>query len=527
MCPISGSSGEDATGVRVRLVAIEDDTHATQGRRLGRQPGPALLVPLEHEDELQPSLDAVRFMYTGSLAPAMTQQGQVQKQQQAHSVSAGELVRIRRQAEYLQVHGCTEACDAALVEWFKQRPIASGGNSSASTTTATASSPGSPLAPVLELYSCRHLLPSEEEDARVGPILSACGRYLVGNWGAPLPDGEHQPSKAEVLAWLLGGGDAVRIANDPQLLQLWYSLPAAALEELLPSDHLSTDDEATVVLLVEMWVAAKGSAVTEADKARVRRQLRLVNCSTSYLFDVLPKLPWLGAQQAAFLARCRMTDRSKWQQHGSQMGGYDTSSPWYSQPRPQSVPEEGVSYRWEVSREDLLAALPEKGGNEALLVRFKHADCNSRGNNSSVIALGFGWSLEVTAGETDAGLYVQCHSHAAVTGQAGKLHGGASVSLSVVVCSGVAGEETLTLSNEMVTYGGDWGWPEALPLEQSAEPTDGGQQQQQQQGAGGQAAGGGEKTDEEVLAPWAKLLGSEGKMRGVLTFYRPETMMSE
>ncbi len=326
---------------------------------------PTLLVPLESEDELQSTLEAIRFSYTGSLGfdKEEKRQGQACGQLGACGrdkevrLSVSELVRIRRQAEYLQVHGCAEACDAALVAWFT--PTGGCGSSS-----ATSSSSPSPLAPVLELYSCRHLLPSEEEDAYVGPILSACGQHLVGNWGAPIPDGEDQPSKVEILAWLLGGGDAMRIVNTYELEHRWYSLSAAALEELLQSDHLSTDDEATVVLLVEMWVAAQGSAVTEADKARVRGQLRLVNCSTSYLFDVLPELPWLlgpnAAQQAAFMARCRLTDRSEWGRLGDVMG-YDTSSPWYGKPRLQSVPEEGVSYRLEITRADLLWALQREG----------------------------------------------------------------------------------------------------------------------------------------------------------------------
>ncbi len=474
---------------------------------------PELLVPLDSGDELQPSVAAIRFMYTGSVfhqAEAQprqqhARQGQAQQLEDG-TLPVGELLLIRRQAEYLQVQGCAEACDAALEECFKRSPV----SSSSSSSTA------SPLAPVLEMYNLQHLLPSEDEEPRIKLLLTACRKRLVQHWEAQLPEspkGTARASRAKILAWLLGGGDAVRIANDPQLTSAWLQLPAAALEELLQFRYLSTDDEATVVLLVEMWVAAQGSAVTEADKARVRGQLRLVNCNTAYLFNVLPKLPWLGpdpGQQAAFMARCRLSDRPQWRQHGLALGGYDTSTPWYSRPRPQSVPEEGVSYRWEVSREDLLAGLRREGDWKHAVARFQGASTHS-GDGSRVVALGFEWKvwIEFKRGNAHAGLYLFCYAPKAIEAQAGKLQGGCNVSVRLEVRGdGAVGRacKPVALKDEVVPFGSGRGQTALLPLEQ---------------GAGGQAAGGGEKTEAELLAPWAKLLGSEGKIRGVLTFARP------
>ncbi len=451
----------------------------------------------------------------GTGLPPLQGQGQEQGQGQGQQgVSVRELLLIRRQAEYLQVQGCAEACDVALVGCFRRR---SGGKGS----------PASPLAPVLELYSCRHLLPSEEEDnQRVKPVLAACRNFLVRNWDATIPDGEDQPSKAAILAWLLGG-DAVRIANDEELLVTWFSLPASALEELLQSDHLSTDDEATVVALAEMWVAGQGSAATEDEIARVRAQLRLVNCSTSYLFDVLPKLPWLGpepVQQAVFLARCRLSDRSSWENLGSQLDGYDTTTPWYGKRRPQSVRQEGVSYSWEVSREELLAGLRHRKAAQ-LAVTFQGASSYCA-DGLKVAALGCEWSvrLQVKRGAAHAGIFLFCSAPEFITAQTGDLYGGCCVSARVEVFT-TSASVSHGLMDSVVQCGGGWGAHEALALGVAgAELAAGGRKGHVAEGADAAADDDDDvEASEEaaLLAPWADYLRPDGGLAGTLIFCRP------
>lgn len=202
-------------------------------QRAERRAMPELAVPLGGKEELQPSLAAIRFMYTGSLV----QQGQQQQAQldgrelhhhlkgepqqgggQGTNLSVGELVHIRRQAEYLQVKGCAEACDLAMAHMYKTQY---GGSSSCSNNSSSVY----PLAPVLELYSFRRLLPSPEDDTRVLFVLTACREHLLRHWGAQLPEGgpeaAAQPSKVKLLVWLMGTGDALCIANNPQLLRVW------------------------------------------------------------------------------------------------------------------------------------------------------------------------------------------------------------------------------------------------------------------------------------------------------------------
>ncbi len=271
-----------------------------------------------------------------------------------------------------------------------------------------------------------------------------------------------------------------------------------------------------MVLLVERWVAAQGADVTEADKARVRGLLRLVNCSTSYLYDVLPKLPWLGpdaAQQAAFLTRCRQTDRSEWEHMSEQLGEYDMSNPWYGTPRPQSVPEEGVSYRWEVSREELLAGLRREGDIKIVKAALQQHGHNGRAHSQSVTALGYDWELEVERGQggSHADLFVCCFIPTAIEAQTGELTGAVRISCTVQAPAGASGTAERVFTNAYMRYGTARGWSSCLPLLNGA-----GQAAAQE----GQEEGGAD-LDTELLAPWADLLGPEGKIRGTLTFHRP------
>ncbi len=277
---------------------------------------PELLVPLGSEDELPHTLLALRYLYTGNVQQLEGSHGSSAVGAGAGRVHANLTVRdlllVRRQAGYLQIAGCIEACDAAIAQQFRHTtggtPAPSHGTGTTTTTTSCPFCPApSPLAAVLSLYDNRDLLPSPREEPGIATALRACLQFLLRNWDSPLPppcpaDGPasastsasgtasptpthanaplhhaflpsqpHHPTKGDLLAWLLGG-DAVAVANDPNRLQQLLTLPAAALEELLRSDTLATDDEATVVLLVERWM--ESSLASHA--AQVSYSLRLV-----------------------------------------------------------------------------------------------------------------------------------------------------------------------------------------------------------------------------------------------------------
>lgn len=258
---------------------------------------PELLVPLGSEDELPHTLLALRYLYTGNVQQLEGSHGSSAVGAAAGGIQANfsvrDLLLVRRQAGYLQIAGCIEACDAAIAQQFRHTTGGTTAPSHGTGTSTTASCPfcpaPSPLAAVLSLYDSRDLLPSPREEPGIATALRACLQFLLRNWEAPLPppcpadapasastsasgtatptpthasappyhpflpSQPHHPTKGDLLAWLLGG-DAVAIANDPNRLQQLLTLPAAALEELLRSETFATDDEATVVLLVERWM---------------------------------------------------------------------------------------------------------------------------------------------------------------------------------------------------------------------------------------------------------------------------------
>ncbi len=515
-----GSPDCSAPGSSAPHVPLVDHIGSTSGSwRHGSRALPELRVELGRDEELEPALAAIRFMYTGTLVKQQ-QQRQPPRQLQVGcdggleaGLAVAELLVLAHVAEALEVVDCAEACYVGLVEMLQQP----GASSTTSNNSGSSSCPASSLAPVLELYSFRHLLPSPEHQ----PVLSACRESLLRNWEAQLPAATGQsgsaakqpPTKAEVLAWLLGGGDAVRIINDPALLRQWVALPAAALEGLLQSDYLSTDDEATVVLLVETWVAERekgGSAATKADKARVRRQLRLVNCNMSYMFDVLPQLPWLGpnpTRQAAFLARCHGTDRARWKELG-ECTGYDTSSPWYGTPRPQSVPPEGVSYKWDIDRAYLLARLGMAGQEKILGASFAIQDSGMVSRPWMVAAQGYEWGLlmQCKPGDAHATMALVCGVPAALKEPAGTLQGATTVRACVEVPDGASGTRQIRVDGQHVKLGDGWDMGAVLPLETAGAAAVG----QVLDGADASAA---------LLAPWAKLMGPDGKIAGTFTVF--------
>ncbi len=156
-------------------------------------------------------------------------------------------------------------------------------------------------------------------------------------------------------------------------LQQLLSFPTAAMESLLRSNHLATDDEGTVVVLLERWIAANRPPSSAQD--RLRSLLRLCNANAAYLTDILPRLRWSGCDIASTPERLALlfrygaagtTERRRLDElYGNR---YDTAIAAYGIVRPPSVVgEEGLSYSWEVTAEDLAAtvAAAAEGGKAA------------------------------------------------------------------------------------------------------------------------------------------------------------------
>lgn len=242
-------------------------------------------------------------------------------------------------------------------------------------------------------------------------------------------------------------------------LQQLLSFPTAAMESLLRSNQLATDDEGTVVVLLERWIAVNRPPSSAQD--RLRSLLRLCNANAAYLTDILPRLRWSGCdiastpERLALLFRYGAAGTAERRRLDELYGNrYDTSVGAYGTVRPQSVVgEEGVSYGWEVTAEDLAAtvAAAAEGGKAAYhCATFLLGGAEGRGISSEggagvaggdaagggqggvgggargaagllagaggaggasiVTARGFDWrvALRCTPGEDHAGVYLRC-----------------------------------------------------------------------------------------------------------------------
>ncbi|PNG99798.1 hypothetical protein TSOC_014413 [Tetrabaena socialis] len=360
---------------------------------------PELRVPLGRPEDLPHALSALRFMYTGKVDGS----------------SAAQLLQVRRQAAYLLVEGCVEACDAALLAHVSagvpQQPAEGVGGSSSS-----------PLAPVAELFACRHLLPEPAElggDALIPALLRACRQQLVLHGGglAEVVGAAGQSasggsgSQGELLAWAFR--DAPSLLCDPDMRWQMVTLPAAAMEALLGSDSFATDDEATVLLVLAHWRRFNQAAFAPVcDK--LCGVVRLSQLSGDYLLSTLPFIPWfpLSREEHAFLcqhvsAAGQPNKQARLEEAAA--GRYDTTSPWYAAgARPCGRSDLHRPYGWHIKQEDLA-----EGAEQATLAVL----CGSFDNGTAyLVSHGFEWRpfMCMRAEDEAAGVYLQCSTPAAL-----------------------------------------------------------------------------------------------------------------
>ncbi|PNH01929.1 hypothetical protein TSOC_012128 [Tetrabaena socialis] len=475
--------------------------------------GPELRVPLSSLDDLPPAVAALRFLYTGSLGAA--------------AITAAQLLQVRRQAAFLLLEACVEACDAALLARITAAaphhpklasgaaggcpPAAPGvasGTARPTYTVRRAPGPSFPagsssavaaggddasLAGVAELHACRHLLPSAADSACGAALLRACRQQLAASQelcaqpvgmpcGAPV-------SAAELLAWAFP--DAPSLLCDPGARRQVEALPAAALEALLGSDGFATDDEATVLLLLAHWLGANTGVVSAVLRERLCRLVRLRQLGETYLRCVLPRLPWfpIAREELAFLeqyadAGGRANKRSRARGAAGSEAQYDTAGPWYcATARPGMRSDAGRPYEWRVGQEQLLTALRSGNCHGQQLGPFELVGSFYNGAQR-LVSRGFEYRpiLAQQEGGNEAHLSLQCAlpdalglpASAQVAGLAST-----SAQLAVYRCPPAGGGEPSSREACGLRYDGDepvpvgWGWSHhaVLPLERAERVT--------------------------------------------------------
>ncbi|KAG2451966.1 hypothetical protein HYH02_003739 [Chlamydomonas schloesseri] len=182
-----------------------------------------LRVPLGGEEELPAARAAVKFAYTG----------------QIDAGSIREALQVRRQAAYLQMKGCVEACLAVVRD-----KLGAGGKGKKPTRASDAN-----------------------EEPAFTALLTEAKRQLVAHFG-----------------------DALAVLNQKELYEQMRELPAEGLEALLESDDFGTDSESSVVLMLAEWMDANYNNTDVATRRRLCGLLRLVQCSRAYSCFILPEL---------------------------------------------------------------------------------------------------------------------------------------------------------------------------------------------------------------------------------------------
>ncbi|PNG99485.1 hypothetical protein TSOC_014735, partial [Tetrabaena socialis] len=325
--------------------------------------GVELRVPLGSPEDVPHARSALRFLYTGTVDGGS---------------SAEELLQLRRQADYLVVEGCVEACDAALLARVKSGELN-----------------------VAELFACRHLLPSPDEsggDELVEALLAACREVLVKQLVKQLDKQLDARSLGDLLAWAFR--DAPSLLCDFTARSQMLQLSADAMEALLGSELFATDDEATVLLMVAEWRWAQEMEMELQDEAvdRLCRLVRLSQLPEDYLVDTLPHIPWfpLTSEEHSFLRlyarsfgekRTALTDVAAREL-------YDLASPWYAaSARPFGRSDLKRAYRWSIEQESI---------KKSVTVKFDNGD-------AQLVAHGFRWWLALKEeGEKYVGVYLGC-----------------------------------------------------------------------------------------------------------------------
>ncbi|GLC41031.1 hypothetical protein PLESTB_000950600 [Pleodorina starrii] len=448
-----------------------------------------LRVPLGSEAEVPAARAAIRFAYTGEVAAGS-------------SSSVLEVLEVRRQADYLEIKGCVAACDKVLKAMIKAS--GAGGTKEGGSGKRVAGPE------IFELFGAEALWPDLDAEPGFGAIVASAKRRLVPHFR-----------------------NSLAVLNTPSLRGQLLALPATGVEALLASTEFGTDNEASVLLLLAVWMDANHRTTATEVRQRLCSLVRLPYLGRPYFSLVLPALAanfeknpngragWFSGVTvtfAAFLAAFTGA-AARERQCMLQSAPPATVPALQMSSRRQCIsPTDGLTFRWHISKDQLLRVvrcLPP-ASQQGVHV---HGIFDQQSRHD-LFAWGFIWGvfIKISAGQPTAGLYLCCRLPAAVAPHCDgtltamtvvpisarlvvhRRQGNAQSNVHVVISS----------SEDFVTVGSGVGASKLLPLRQPPP-----------QGAAGGATAAAVVPD--PLAAWADYL-VEGKITGTLTLLAPESL---
>ncbi|PNH07010.1 hypothetical protein TSOC_006577 [Tetrabaena socialis] len=176
-------------------------------------------------------------------------------------------LRVRQVADYLQIIGCTDACDAYIMRMLES-------NSASSCTDA--------ILNILGFFSTKsaHLIPMD--DPTFVEVLESAKKALFREFG-----------------------NALLVLNKPALRRSLMHMSSMAIKMLLESDQLKTDNESTVMVLLASWLEVNSTSMDVRDE--LCGLVRLVQLDRPYLSRVLPALAKEFMQRGGYNVRQRAT----------------------------------------------------------------------------------------------------------------------------------------------------------------------------------------------------------------------------
>ncbi|GIL91271.1 hypothetical protein Vretifemale_18837 [Volvox reticuliferus] len=243
--------------------------------------------------------------------------------------------------------------------------------------------------------------------------------------------------------------DVISVLNMPGLRRQVLSLPAQTLVALLCSPAFGSDAEASVLLLVALWLQANKEKVTSEQARAVCGAVRLAALGGFYLSAVLPQLlteprviPAAGKavisanakpggrwfemrhEELAFLTRyvhagaaerALLADVAR--------GVYDCSLPWYDMtPRYLGSPAEGFCFEWHIPEQGLRDALSNgTQPHAAFTVNDDISDSDGGSTDGSVAVVPY-----ILCRGLEWHVFVDCQQHHRRTGGSGTGPGGAA-----------------------------------------------------------------------------------------------------
>ncbi|GFR48590.1 hypothetical protein Agub_g10494, partial [Astrephomene gubernaculifera] len=453
---------------------------------------PELRIPLASEVDVPSARAAIRFAYTG----------------QVQAGSVREVLEVRRQAAYLQIEGCAEACDEVLRGMMAAAASQGDGDGGGG-----AGAPPGVRPAALEFYTHGALWPDPAVDKHPSFIAVIAA------------------AKQQVVSYF---GNTLRVLNTPSLRQQLLDLPAVAVEALLESDSFGTDSESSVLLMLATWMQANYGKTDAGTRKRLGRQVRLVQLSKPYLSYVLPLLAadyevspntpagWfpVTVSEAAFIAsfagasekeqRSLLDDAELLSKSNIHSAAYSTA------PRTQCVPEDGIGFAAHIPQRELeeeLAGL-QPGGMALLLWTMEQQQFMFAQGLMCVVSIGW------CHGGLSADVWMYCFQPAAYITLSPRRFSDHAVPVLVSIGRRLAINRwhNGTRADSIVLRGGKeepvhmkrgWGHRLVLPLrrpKRGAEAGRGG-------GGGGSLGAGGNR---QALAAWEEYL-HEGKITCSLT----------